>query len=71
MSWGQAHVGNGIGFGQGSDNDGGIDWGAIYPDSWSGDTALEVGFSFGNALLFDGVNDYVSIGSAVRCAGGF
>jgi len=38
MSWGQGHVDNSIGWGQGDNND--IGWGEIYGSSASGDTAL-------------------------------
>jgi len=50
MSWGQGHVDNSIGWGQGDNND--INWGEIYGSSASGDTALSGVYTDPDAQAF-------------------
>ena len=67
IDWGQAAVNNTIGFGDGAENNT-IGWGDIQADSWSPETNLTGTGStpaWSNTLstTFDGVDDYVDIGS--------
>jgi len=50
MSWGQGHVDNSIGWGQGDNND--IGWGEVYGSSASGDTALSGVYTDADAQAF-------------------
>ncbi len=55
--WGQAHVNNTIGFGQGSANSTNAH-GSIYDESWSGDTNIKgisnEAIEFENRVVIDG-----------------
>jgi hypothetical protein len=63
--WGKGVDNNTINWGRGKDN-ATNDWGKVYETSASGDTLLEVAtpsFSNTKSLDFDGVDDYVTIGT--------
>ena len=69
IGWGQGAVNNSIDWGQGSDNTTN-GWGSIYADSWSPETALEVGAVAPVNTVAPAITGTAEVGQTLTCSQG-